>query len=168
MASNIVNTVPATGSALIAKPLRDNFAAAKSEIEALQLLAITNGNSHNHSGGDGGQIDYTSLSGLPTLGTAASTAATAYATAAQGSTADKTLQTEVDQRIFGFMVSPDCIPSWDESTYTFTLTPIGTTWSYYRNSVKYTITGAKSVTLPGTPPAIGMWYIIINDNRFIT
>lgn len=71
MASNIVNTVPATGSALIAKPLRDNFAAAKSEIEALQLLAITNGNSHNHTNGAGGQIAYTSLSGLPTLGTAA-------------------------------------------------------------------------------------------------
>jgi hypothetical protein len=32
---------------------------------------VTNGNSHDHSGGDGGQIAYASLSGLPTLGTAA-------------------------------------------------------------------------------------------------
>lgn len=32
---------------------------------------VTNGDSHDHSGGDGGQIAYSGLSGLPTLGTAA-------------------------------------------------------------------------------------------------
>jgi hypothetical protein len=32
---------------------------------------VTNGNSHDHSGGDGGQIAYSGLSGLPTLGNAA-------------------------------------------------------------------------------------------------
>jgi len=32
---------------------------------------VTNGNSHDHNGGDGGQIAYANLSGLPTLGTAA-------------------------------------------------------------------------------------------------
>ena len=32
---------------------------------------VTNGNSHNHDGGDGGQIAYSSLSGTPSLGTAA-------------------------------------------------------------------------------------------------
>lgn len=32
---------------------------------------ITNGDSHDHSGGDGAQIAYAGLSGLPTLGTAA-------------------------------------------------------------------------------------------------
>lgn len=32
---------------------------------------VTNGNSHDHAGGDGAQIAYSSLSGLPTLGTAA-------------------------------------------------------------------------------------------------
>ena len=53
---------------------------------------VTNGDSHDHSGGDGGQIAYSTLSGLPTLGTAAATASTAYATAAQGSTADTALQ----------------------------------------------------------------------------
>lgn len=30
MASNIVETIPVTGGQLIAKPLRDNFVAAKS------------------------------------------------------------------------------------------------------------------------------------------
>lgn len=42
---------------------------------------VTNGDSHDHSGGDGGQIAYSGLSGLPTLGTAAATASTDYATA---------------------------------------------------------------------------------------
>ena len=32
---------------------------------------VTNGNSHNHDGGDGAQIAYSSLSGIPTLGGAA-------------------------------------------------------------------------------------------------
>jgi hypothetical protein len=32
---------------------------------------VTNGNSHDHNGGDGAQIAYANLSGLPTLGTAA-------------------------------------------------------------------------------------------------
>ena len=32
---------------------------------------VTNGDSHDHSGGDGAQIAYSALSGLPTLGTAA-------------------------------------------------------------------------------------------------
>jgi hypothetical protein len=43
---------------------------------------VTNGDTHDHSGGDGAQIAYSGLSGLPTLGTAAATAATDYATAA--------------------------------------------------------------------------------------
>lgn len=42
---------------------------------------VTNGDSHDHSGGDGAQIAYSGLSGLPTLGTAAATASTDYATA---------------------------------------------------------------------------------------
>lgn len=36
MASNIDNTVPVAGSLASAAPIRENFAAAKSEIEALQ------------------------------------------------------------------------------------------------------------------------------------
>jgi hypothetical protein len=35
-------------------------------------LGVTNGNSHDHSGGDGAQIAYSGLSGLPTLGGSAS------------------------------------------------------------------------------------------------
>jgi len=39
---------------------------------------VTNGDSHDHSGGDGGQIAYSTLSGLPTLGTAAAQNTTAF------------------------------------------------------------------------------------------
>lgn len=38
---------------------------------ATAAQGVTNGDSHDHSGGDGGQIAYSGLSGLPTLGTAA-------------------------------------------------------------------------------------------------
>ena len=42
---------------------------------------VTNGDSHDHNGGDGAQIAYSSLSGLPTLGTAAAAATTDFAAA---------------------------------------------------------------------------------------
>jgi hypothetical protein len=48
---------------------------------------VTNGDTHDHSGGDGAQIAYASLSGLPTLGTAAATDSTAYDAAGAASTA---------------------------------------------------------------------------------
>jgi hypothetical protein len=54
---------------------------------------VTNGDAHDHYGGDGGQIAYSSLSGLPAFGTAAYTDATAYATAAQGAKADSAILT---------------------------------------------------------------------------
>ncbi|MBK8132601.1 MAG: hypothetical protein IPK48_07760 [Gammaproteobacteria bacterium] len=53
---------------------------------ATAAQGVTNGDSHDHSGGDGAQISYSGLSGLPTLGTAAATAITDYAPAAQGVT----------------------------------------------------------------------------------
>ncbi len=53
---------------------------------AVPPQGVTNGDSHDHSGGDGAQIAYGSLSGLPTLGTAAATASTDYAPAAKGVT----------------------------------------------------------------------------------
>lgn len=66
-----------------------------------------------------------------------------------------------DQRLFGFIpAGPIPTLSWDEGTWTLTLTAVGA-WSYYRDSIKRTVTGSKSVTLPGTPPTAGMWWIRI-------
>ncbi|WP_415034432.1 beta strand repeat-containing protein [Azonexus sp.] len=45
---------------------------------------VTNGDAHDHSGGDGAQIAYSSLSGLPTLGTAAPLNVAASGNAAAG------------------------------------------------------------------------------------
>ncbi len=46
---------------------------------AVAANGVTNGNSHDHAGGDGAQIAYSGLSGLPTLGTMAAEAASTYA-----------------------------------------------------------------------------------------
>lgn len=80
-----------------------------------------------------------------------------------------------DQRIFGFIpAGPIPTLTWDEATWTVTLTQAGE-WSYYRNSIRYTVTGNKSLTLPYTPavvappaaevpPTAGMWWIRIAGN----
>lgn len=68
---------------------------------------VTNGDSHNHEGGDGAQIAYANLSGLPTLGTAAATDATAYATAAQGGVADSAVQPGDDAADLGSGAAAD-------------------------------------------------------------
>lgn len=47
---------------------------------------VTGGDSHNHTGGGGAQIDYTDLASLPTLGSAAATDSTDYAPVAKGVT----------------------------------------------------------------------------------
>lgn len=50
-----------------------------------------------------------------------------------------------------------------DGTNTYTLTPTGASWSYWRNGTKYTITGAKTVTLTATPPATKGTYFIYID-----
>jgi len=50
-----------------------------------------------------------------------------------------------------------------DGTNTFTITPTATTWSYYRLGIKYTITGAKSVVITGSPIADGTWFICIDS-----
>ena len=51
------------------------------------------------------------------------------------------------------------VTSRDETTIsfdgvnTFTITPTISEWSYYRDGLKYMVTGTKSVVIPGTPIA---------------
>ncbi|MBP6582593.1 MAG: hypothetical protein KA204_03850, partial [Chromatiaceae bacterium] len=87
VSGGLTSTTPAANKI----PLADG--AAKIALGWLDLTGyapaadgVTNGNSHDHNGGDGAQIAYASLSGLPTLGTAAATASSNYAPAAQGVT----------------------------------------------------------------------------------
>jgi hypothetical protein len=49
---------------------------------------VTNGNSHDHSGGDGAQIAYSALSGAPTIPSASSATPQVLGTASAGTSAD--------------------------------------------------------------------------------
>lgn len=78
--------------------------------------------------------------------------------------ADTLTQAE-DQRLFGFIPgTPETTIAFNDATYVFTLAPVGTEWTYYRSGARHTITGAKTVTLTGAPPAAGTWYIWIDDD----
>ena len=53
---------------------------------AVAAKGVTNGDAHDHAGGDGAQIAYSSLSGLPTLGSIADNAEADFAVAGKGVT----------------------------------------------------------------------------------
>jgi hypothetical protein len=72
-------------------------------------------------------------------------------------------QAEIDQNIFGFMPTVETTLAFNDTTYVFTLGVTGTNFSYYRSGIKHTITGAKTVTLPGTPPTATKYYIYIDS-----
>ena len=59
---------------LTGKPTLGTAAATAATDYAVAAKGVTNGDAHDHNGGDGAQIAYGSLSGLPTLGTAAAAA----------------------------------------------------------------------------------------------
>ena len=64
---------------------------------ALAAQGVTNGNSHNHHGGDGAQIAYSSLSGTPTLGDSATkNVGTTSGTVAAGDHAHASLYQPLD------------------------------------------------------------------------
>lgn len=62
----------------------------------------------------------------------------------------------------GFVNRTDSTISFD-GTNTFTITDAGSGWSYYRDGLKYTITGNKTVTISATPPATADEYFIYID-----
>ena len=68
----------------------------------------------------------------------------------------------IDINRCGFIDNTQTSVSFNSSTYVFTLSGL-TSWSYYRAGIKCTITGNKTITLPGTPPTAGMYYITINS-----
>jgi hypothetical protein len=84
-------TVATTGlyDDLIGEPTLGSAAATASTDYAPAAQGVTGGNAHDHNGGDGGQIAYSSLSGTPgvaTTTTAGLQAATSYAAIAYAST----------------------------------------------------------------------------------
>jgi hypothetical protein len=75
------------------------------------------------------------------------------------------LQNDIDQGIYGFMPIVETTIAFNDTTYVFTLGVTGTTFSYYRSGIKYTITGAKTITLSGTPPTTNKYYIYIDSTN---
>jgi hypothetical protein len=78
-----------------------------------------------------------------------------------------TLQVDKDIYRFGFIASYDGTQettiSYDGANI-FTLAPTGSSWSYYRDGIKHTISGSKTVTLSGSPPATkGLYFIYIDS-----
>ena len=81
------------GGALVAMGA-DLAASSIGDLSDVTLTSAATGEvlRYNGSAWVDAQLDYSDLSGLPTLGTAAATASTDYATAAQGATADSAVQ----------------------------------------------------------------------------
>ena len=79
----------------------------------------------------------------------------------------KAVKSYIDQRWIdinrnGFLNQTETSISFNDVTYTFTLTDAGSGWSYYRSGLKYTISGNKTIVLPGTPPTARIYYIYID------
>ena len=69
----------------------------------------------------------------------------------------------VDTRTHGFVDRTESTIGFNDSTYTFTLTDAGSGWSYYRDGVRCTVSGNKTLTLTGSPPTAATNYIYIDD-----
>jgi len=98
---------------LSGRPSLGTAAAANTGDFAPAAQGVTNGNSHDHNGGDGAQIAYSSLSGLPSIPAPADAAPAALAaTAAIGSSTDYAREDHAHQRDSDVIV----IPVGDESS----------------------------------------------------
>jgi hypothetical protein len=86
---------------ILNKPTLGTAAAAATTDFAPAAQGVTNGNSHDHSGGDGAQIAYSSLSGLPTLGTLAAQNGTFSGTSSGTNTGDQDLSGKANTGAIG-------------------------------------------------------------------
>ena len=80
------------------------------------------------------------------------------ATTKQGNDADAY---RIDQDSYGFLNQTETTKSMTGDV--FTLAPTGTSWSYYRTGIKYTVTGSKSVTLPAPTATTTAYFIFIDS-----
>ena len=71
------------------------------------------------------------------------------------------VQPWVDINRSGFVDDTETSVAFNESTHVFTLSAVTSTWEYYWNGQKATISGNKTITLPTTT---NFYYISINSN----
>ena len=118
---------------------------------------LTVGNNLTLNGTDGSTLN---IGAGGTLGTAAYTASSAYATAAQGSASDAY---RVDTDTYGFLNQTETTIVFDPTGNVFTLGSVGS-WSYYAKGVKHTVTGSKTVSVPAADATTKLYYIYIGNN----
>jgi hypothetical protein len=82
----------------------------------------------------------------------------------QDSSIQKVWERWLDSNRTGFVDNTETTLEFTPGSGTFTLNSVGATWSYYRDGIKYTISGDKSVDLPGgASAAAGRYYITIDS-----
>lgn len=69
----------------------------------------------------------------------------------------------VDINRCGFVNNDETTIAFDDETYEFTLTRTGASFSYYRAGIKCTIEDNKDLSLVGSPPDAGIYFIYIDD-----
>jgi len=83
-------------------------------------------------------------------------------TGTTGPTGAMNVTYQIDVDTYGFLNQTETTLSFDPATFIFTLGDAGSGWSYYRTGIKYTISGNKTVTLPGSPPSTATYFIYID------
>ncbi len=139
------------------------FTAATAYAPASQ--GVTNGNSHDHSGGDGAQIAYGSLSGLPPLGDSASrNVGTGAGTVAAGNdsrfhdsvtlgAALTPIFALIGQSLGAVDHGADRLLFWDDSAGALAPLTLGTNLSITGTTINASGGGGGNVSASGTPSA---------------
>jgi hypothetical protein len=85
--------------------------------------------------------------------------------AIQDASIDKNWQRWIDSNRSGFLNQTETTLNFNEGTGVFTLADAGSGWSYYRDGIKYTISGDRTVTLNGgIAPGVPTTYFITIDS----
>ena len=70
----------------------------------------------------------------------------------------------IDIQRFGFMNQDETTVAFDDTVHMLTITPVGSTWSYYRSGIKHTITGAKSASIAAPADGTQYFFYIAGDD----
>jgi hypothetical protein len=141
---------------LSGRPTLGTAAAASTGDFAPAAQGVTNGNNHNHDGGDGAQIAYNSLSGLPSIPAPADAAPQPLAaTAAIGTSTDYAREDHAHQRDSDVIV----IPVGDETTPLTT----GTSKVRFRMPFAATLLAVRADVNTDTPPTGSALIVDVNE-----
>ena len=127
-------------------------AARRDHVHALPAGLVTNGDSHDHNGGDGGQIAYSSLSGTPSVREKL-TAARTYYVRTDGSDANTGLANTAGGAFLTIQKAVDTASSLDVATYAVTIAVGDGTYTETVTLKRYVGSGQVSIIGNATTPA---------------